>query len=170
MNPHSHLALALGNITRMERGENWAQHDLQTPAVCNLLEGLDSERAAIAGAFGLSVPSSRENYAANLGADYGAYLAQTCTGCHGPDLAGQRVPGTPPELPEAANLTPHANGLAGWSEADFVKVIRQGLRPDGRELHGFMPWKVYAHMTDDELRAIWLHLSALPPQPGTGKD
>ena len=102
-------------------------------------------------------------------ADYGAYLAQTCTGCHGQDLAGQRVPGTPPELPEAANLTPHATGLAGWTEADFVKVIRQGQRPDGRELHGFMPWKVYAAMTDDELRAIWLHLSALPPAPGTGK-
>ncbi|WP_158637056.1 c-type cytochrome [Arenimonas daejeonensis] len=102
-------------------------------------------------------------------ADYGAYLAQTCTGCHGQDLAGQRVPGTPPELPEAANLTPHANGLQGWTEADFVKVIRQGVRPDGRELHGFMPWKVYASMTDDELRAIWLHLSSLPPEPGAGK-
>lgn len=102
-------------------------------------------------------------------AAYGAYLAQTCTGCHGHDLAGQRVPGTPPELPEAANLTPHASGLAGWTEADFVKVIRQGVRPDGRELHGFMPWKAYANMTDDELRAIWLHLSALPPTPGTGR-
>ena len=102
-------------------------------------------------------------------ADYGAYLAQTCTGCHGQDFAGQRVPGTPPELPEAANLTPHATGLQGWSEADFVKVIRQGVRPDGRELHGFMPWKVYAAMTDDELRAIWLHLASLPEKPGTGK-
>lgn len=69
MNPHSHLALALSNITRMERGEDWAQHEMQTPAVCNLLEALDSERAAIADAFGLTAPSSQQNYAANLGAE-----------------------------------------------------------------------------------------------------
>lgn len=99
-------------------------------------------------------------------AEYGAYLAQVCTGCHGQDLAGQRVPGTPPEIPAARNLTMHANGLKDWTEVDFIRVIRQGKRPDGSELHGFMPWRVYAAMTDDELRAIWLHLSALPPLPG----
>ena len=101
--------------------------------------------------------------------EYGAYLAQVCTGCHGQDLAGQRVPGTPPEIPVARNLTMHANGLQGWTEADFIKVIREGKRPDGSELHGFMPWRVYAAMTDDELRAIWRHLSALPPLPGQAK-
>ncbi|HEU0153924.1 MAG TPA: c-type cytochrome [Arenimonas sp.] len=99
-------------------------------------------------------------------AEYGAYLAHVCTGCHGADWAGQRVPGTPPELPPASNLTPHANGLAGWTEADFIRVIREGKRPDGRELHGFMPWRVYAAMTDEELQAIWRHLSTLPPMPG----
>ena len=101
-------------------------------------------------------------------AAYGGYLAQACSGCHGHDLAGQRVPGTPPEIPESANLTPHANGLAGWSDADFFKVMREGVRPDGRELHGFMPWRSYSQMSDDELRALWLHLSALPPLPGKG--
>ena len=99
-------------------------------------------------------------------AAYGGYLAQTCTGCHGADLAGQRVPGTPPEFPPAANLTPHANGLAGWLEQDFFRVMREGQRPDGRELHGFMPWRTYAAMTDDDLRAIWLHLATLPPVAG----
>jgi len=99
-------------------------------------------------------------------AEYGAYLAQVCTGCHGAHWAGQRVPGTPPELPAASNLTPHASGLAGWTETDFVRVIREGKRPDGRELHGFMPWRVYAAMTDEELVAIWRHLSSLPPMPG----
>jgi cytochrome c553 len=113
-------------------------------------------------------PRRRESPAQAATAAYGAYLAQVCTGCHGRDFAGQRVPGTPPELPPAANLTPHANGLAGWSEADFVRAIRAGQRPDGGELHPFMPWRVYAAMTDDELRAIWLHLSALPPLPGSG--
>lgn len=103
-------------------------------------------------------------------AEYGAYLAQVCTGCHGADWAGQRVPGTPPELPAASNLTPHATGLAGWTEADFIRVIRTGQRPDGRELHGFMPWRVYGAMTDEELQALWRHFSALPPVPGQARD
>ena len=79
------------------------------------------------------------------------------------------MPGTPPSLPEAANLTPHEHGLAGWREADFVAAIREGTRPDGRELHPFMPWRTYSAMTDDELRAVWLHLASLPPRPGRGR-
>lgn len=99
-------------------------------------------------------------------AGYGAYLAQVCTGCHGADWAGQRVPGTPPELPPAANLTPHARGLAGWTEADFLRAMREGRRPDGSAIDEFMPWRVYAAMTDEELRAIWAHLAALPAVEG----
>lgn len=99
-------------------------------------------------------------------AEYGAYLAQVCTGCHGLAWTGQRVPGTPPELPPAPNLTAHASGLAGWSEADFLRVFREGKRPDGGGVHPFMPWRSYGQMTDEELRAIWKHLSALPPTAG----
>ena len=79
------------------------------------------------------------------------------------------VPGTPPELPAASNLTLHANGLAGWTEADFIRVIREGKRPDGRELHGFMPWRIYGAMTDEELQALWRHFESLPPRPGAGR-
>ncbi|MFY2763801.1 c-type cytochrome [Arenimonas sp. MALMAid1274] len=109
-------------------------------------------------------PRVRTSPAPGPTAEYGGYLAQTCTGCHGKDHGGQHVPGTPADFPDAANLTPHANGLAGWTEADFVRVIREGRRPDGRELHPLMPWRTYAAMTDDELRAIWRYLSALPPR------
>ena len=96
-------------------------------------------------------------------AAYGAYLAQVCTGCHGDGLAGQRVPGTPPELPPAANLTPHADGLGAWSRDDFFRVLREGRRPDGSEVHPFMPWRTYGAMSDVELAAIWAHLRTLPP-------
>jgi len=97
--------------------------------------------------------------------EYGAYLAAACTGCHGANFGGQHVPGTPPEFPDAANLTPHADGLAAWQLADFQRVIRTGKRPDGRELKPFMPWRAYSQMTDTEIAAIWAHLSRLPPVP-----
>jgi mono/diheme cytochrome c family protein len=98
------------------------------------------------------------------GVAYGRYLAQTCTGCHGPGLGGGHVPGTPPEFADAANLTPAADGLAGWTRDDFVRAMREGRRPDGRELDAFMPWRNFAQMTDAELDALWLHLRTLPPR------
>ena len=111
-------------------------------------------------------PRKRSAPPAGPTAEYGAYLAQVCTGCHGMAWTGQRVPGTPPELPPAPNLTAHATGLQGWTEADFLRVFREGKRPDGGDVHPFMPWRSYGQMTDVEMQAIWKHLSALPPTEG----
>ena len=52
----------------------------------------------------------------------------------------------------------------GWTEADFIKLMRTGTRPDGRVLNSFMPWPYYAQMTDDELKAIWRFLQAVTPR------
>ena len=100
-------------------------------------------------------------------AAYGEYLAHSCTGCHGADLAGQRIPGTPPSIPPAANLTPAASGLKDWSEADFIRVMRTGQKPDGRRVDPIMPWPSFARMSDTELHAIWLYLRSVPAKAGT---
>jgi cytochrome c553 len=96
-------------------------------------------------------------------AEYGRYLADIggCHGCHGHGLSGGRVAG-PPDLPPASNLTP--TGLAGWAEADFVRAMRDGVRPTGVALHDFMPWRVLGRMTDAELHALWLYLQSVPPR------
>jgi mono/diheme cytochrome c family protein len=95
---------------------------------------------------------------------YGAYVAQVCQGCHNPSFSGGPMAGAPPEAPEPANLTPHATGLVAWTEADFIKAMRTGVRPDGRELNPFMPWQTFARMTDEELQATWRYLQTLPPR------
>ena len=52
--------------------------------------------------------------------EYGAYLAQSCTGCHGAGLSGGPIPGVPAEPPYPANLTPDTEtGLAGWQRIDL---------------------------------------------------
>ena len=79
------------------------------------------------------------------------------------------MPGTPPEFPDAANLTPHADGLKDWTQADFVRAIREGKRPDGRVLNTFMPWPVMKQMSDTELAAIWAYLQTLPATPDKKK-
>ena len=106
-------------------------------------------------------PRARTAPALAATAEYGKYLAQNCVGCHGSNFAGQHVPGTPPELPDARNLTPAA--LGKWSEADFFRAIREGKRPDGSAIDPFMPWQTYAHMSDVELSALWAYLRTLPP-------
>ncbi|WP_312367797.1 NAD/NADP octopine/nopaline dehydrogenase family protein [Ensifer sp.] len=55
LNPQNHMGIALGNMTRMERGESWSQGQNVTPNVGRLLEDLDQERIAIASTLGLEV-------------------------------------------------------------------------------------------------------------------
>jgi cytochrome c553 len=94
--------------------------------------------------------------------EYGGYLVELagCARCHGPGLSGGKVPGAPSTAVPASNLTPAA--LGGWSEADFVRAMRQGRRPDNRAIDTFMPWPYYAQMSDLELRAIWQLLGVIP--------
>ncbi len=98
---------------------------------------------------------------------YGRYIAMAggCIGCHGSKLSGGRVPGTPPDFPNAANLTmdPVA-GIGKWSYNDFSKALRTGIRPDGRKIDPFMPWAATSKMTDHEIQAVWAYLKQLPNQ------
>lgn len=55
LNPQNHLAMVLGNFTRMEIGEEWHQNTYVTPSVGRLMQALDQERVSIANAFGKSV-------------------------------------------------------------------------------------------------------------------
>ena len=67
------------------------------------------------------------------------------------------------------NLTPEGpKGLpAGLNFGEFKKVIRTGVDPE--QLHPqispllqVMPWPVYQEMSDNDLRAIYEYLSAIP--------
>jgi len=61
LNPQSHLAIALLNLTRMEHAEDWNQGANITPAVARLIEALDAERLAIAQALQVSVRTAAEH-------------------------------------------------------------------------------------------------------------
>lgn len=96
---------------------------------------------------------------------FGRHLAGVCTGCHGQELAGGPIPGGDPSWPPAKNLTPAAEGLAGWSFGEFVTAMRDGIRPDGSPLAEPMTLVTpYAQrMTDVEMEALWLYLRSLDP-------
>jgi hypothetical protein len=96
---------------------------------------------------------------------YGAFLARSCTGCHGEHYSGGRIPGAPADMAIPANLTPHESGLGKWQFADFQKVLDTGVRPDGRKLDPFMPYEALSKLNDPEKQALWAFLQSLPAQP-----
>jgi hypothetical protein len=66
----------------------------------------------------------------------------------------------------AANLTPDSSGLGNWTEAQFIKCLREGKwmgLDNTRQLLPPMPWQGIAQMSDDELKAIFLYLKSIPP-------
>ena len=62
------------------------------------------------------------------------------------------------------NLTTGKGGrLPAWGEDGFIDILRDGAK-DGRAINPlYMPWTSYRHMTDDELRAVYLYLMSQPP-------
>jgi Cytochrome C oxidase, cbb3-type, subunit III len=102
-------------------------------------------------------------------ARYGVYLGRLCSGCHGEHLSGGRIPGTPSSIPTPLNLTPDATGLAGWTYADFDKLMKQGIRKNGKTLDPFMPIEEWKNFDDTEEHALWAYLQTLPPAPFGGR-
>lgn len=102
--------------------------------------------------------------------EFGEHLAGVCTGCHRENLAGGPIVNGDPSWLPAANITPHEDGLAGWTYDDFVSAMRDMERPDGSKVREPMTLMApyAANMTDVELRALWAYLQSLDPQP-TGK-
>lgn len=97
--------------------------------------------------------------------EYGEYLSLSCKVCHGLTLSGGEIPGFPPEWPSAPNLTPGKDSrLPAWGAEGFIQIIKTGQK-HGRAINPkYMPWQSYRHMTEAELRAVYLYLQSLPPK------
>ncbi|MDB5962874.1 MAG: cytochrome [Massilia sp.] len=102
---------------------------------------------------------------AGISAAHGAYLANTCMGCHGPQLAGGTIPGAPSAWPPTANLTPGKGSVMPRypSPELFMATLRSGKRPDGSAISEVMPFGSLKQMTDTDLRALYAYLKTLPP-------
>ncbi|MCK0147094.1 c-type cytochrome [Arenibacter sp. F26102] len=66
----------------------------------------------------------------------------------------------------AANLTPDESGIGNWSEAQFLKAIKEGKFKgmDGtRPMLPPMPWTEYRNFSDEDLAAIFAYLKSIKP-------
>ena len=104
-------------------------------------------------------------------AKHGEYLVKAggCVGCHtasekDPPFAGGRALKTPFGTFFGPNITPHPQaGIGRWSEADFVRAMRHGRRPDGANYFPAFPYPSYTKISDSDLRDLWAYLRTLPP-------
>lgn len=112
---------------------------------------------------------------------YGRYLVNDqllCFGCHSADFAtnddlhperspgylagGNAMPDLGGKLVYTANLTPDTEtGIGRWTQDEFRRALRDGIRPDNRPLR--YPMVPYRPLADDEIDAIFAYLRSVPP-------
>lgn len=66
----------------------------------------------------------------------------------------------------AANLTSDETGIGNWSYEQFESAIRKGKykgMENGRDLLPPMPWPAYAHISDEDLKAMFAYLQSTKP-------
>jgi opine dehydrogenase len=61
-NPVFHVPVCLLNVSRIERGEDWAPYQQTSASIGRLMEALDRERIAIGAAFGHAIHSVNEHF------------------------------------------------------------------------------------------------------------
>ncbi len=105
-------------------------------------------------------------YKAN--ADNGKYLfnAAGCGACHGSGSNAELLSGglemdTAIGKFYAPNISPHANGIGGWSNAQFLNAVMQGIDRDGNNLYPVMPYTAYGGMKPEDVLDIKAYIDTL---------
>jgi mono/diheme cytochrome c family protein len=98
------------------------------------------------------------------------FNAGGCLACHtdgknnGPRLAGGPPLKTPFGTFYAPNISPDpTHGIGRWSDADFLRAMREGVGPDGRHYYPVFPYTSYTKATDRDLLDLKAYLFAQPP-------
>jgi mono/diheme cytochrome c family protein len=100
----------------------------------------------------------------------GEYLVRAggCFSCHtaagGQPLAGGRALATPFGTFYSPNITPDPDtGIGRWTDAQFLRALREGVRPDGANYFPVFPYPSFTGITDGDALAIKAYLFSVPP-------
>jgi mono/diheme cytochrome c family protein len=96
----------------------------------------------------------------------GEYLAiaADCGACHtaprGKPFAGGLSIATPLGTIYSTNITPSADfGVGHYTEQEFSRALRRGVRRDGANLYPAMPYTSYSKFTEDDAHALYLYFT-----------
>ncbi len=91
-----------------------------------------------------------------------------CQSCHtvdpGRPYAGGRAFPTPFGTLYATNITPHPeSGIGRWSEAAFIRAMREGVARDGSHLFPAFPYTHFTRVRDEDLQALYAYTMTREP-------
>jgi len=97
----------------------------------------------------------------------GRYLAvaSDCTACHTAPQGGKAFAGGYPIVSAmgtiySTNITPSkTHGIGDYSEAEFARALREGVRKDGAHLYPAMPYTSYAKLADADVGALYTYFT-----------
>jgi hypothetical protein len=114
--------------------------------------------------------------------NYGRYMitASACTDCHTrmergsfvgePFAGGNAYPLPDGSIVRSANITPHETGIGSWSKEEFINRFKVYADPSytphtvqSGQFQTYMPWLMYAGMTEEDLGAIYEYLRTVEP-------
>ncbi|WP_027785960.1 MULTISPECIES: cytochrome c [Burkholderia] len=102
-------------------------------------------------------------------------LAGDCAACHDaadhtPYAGGQPV-NSPFGPIYAPNITPDpTHGIGHYTLHQFDDALRRGVRADGSRLYPAMPYPSLAHLSDDDVRALYAYfMRGVAPSPNAAK-
>lgn len=134
------------------------RHKMKNAALAALLLG-----TAAGGANQAFAQSASENQAALIEKGRMVATGADCMACHTVPKTGKPFAGgygivSPLGTIFSTNITPSKTaGIGNYSEADFSRAVRLGIRKDGAHLYPAMPYSAYAEMTDDDIRALYTY-------------
>jgi mono/diheme cytochrome c family protein len=104
----------------------------------------------------------------------GEYLvnAADCAACHtapgGKPFAGGLAFALPFGTLYSPNITPDKDtGIGGWTDAEFVRALHQGVGRNGEDLYPAFPYPSFALLSTDDALAMRAFLQTLPPSRAT---
>lgn len=96
--------------------------------------------------------------------------ASGCANCHtdrknkGPLLGGGAAIKTEFGTFYGPNISPHPErGIGKWSEADFIRAMREGVSPGGTHYYPAFPYTSFTLMTDQDIKDLRAYIFSLPP-------
>ncbi len=101
-----------------------------------------------------------------------------CTSCHATPgqqerthLAGGMALPSPFGTFYVPNISSHpADGIGGWSEAQFVTAMTKGTSPSGQHYYPAFPYTAYQRMAVGDLRDLFAYMKTLPAAEGRVRD